>query len=460
MKRYFFFILSILFFCFPKLVFASDGVVQINETVYEIFDEAVEASKSFDTITLLADLDLRNQSFVVYNFPDHVTLDLAGHKIITKNMGAIYTGIYLTIRNGIFETDGSYALFIGDNEDTDQVLLENVKSIGGINVFNATNVTLKDVSAVGHNYYAVWADEHAQIKIVSGDYSTRGNYVLGISTEESSYIHIEGGNFKTTNGNLVLGGDYQKPVITGGSFDTNPSEYIGANARVKQDEDGNYLVGYETSVKYPALENNMTFGIPEADETTNILMNSLKHLNLQNKNLSLQFLVKDTETTKELEKKMEQAIDANYENLKILSLLDVSAQVLDDDTKSVITTLTQLDNKIKFQMFIPEQDKEEGNLTYFVLKRQGDQIIVLDSILSPDAKSLTFESDQFATYALVSASLRKEELKPSENESQEEDLEVENPKTVDSISNILRTLGISLSLFCLSLYYVIKKMSF
>lgn len=131
------FFLFLFAFIIPKVVFALDGKVKIENSFYSSIEEAIANSKEGDTITLVDDLDLTDKRSEVYKFLENTTLDLNGHTISVRNMSVIYTGIGLTICNGTFSTtkNNSYALFIGDMVDTDQVLVENITTEGGINIF-------------------------------------------------------------------------------------------------------------------------------------------------------------------------------------------------------------------------------------------------------------------------------------------------------------------------------------
>lgn len=86
-------------------------------------------------------------------------IDLGGNTISADNFTLIFEGTNFTLKNGAFDSKGgSYALFVGDEGETDNVIIEGITADGGINVFNATNVVLRDVNVTGTDYYAVWCD--------------------------------------------------------------------------------------------------------------------------------------------------------------------------------------------------------------------------------------------------------------------------------------------------------------
>ena len=75
----------------------------------------------------------------------------------------------------------------------------------------------------------------------------------------------------------------------------------------------------------------------------------------------------------------------------------------------------ELSDKIKLTVAIPEdlQTVKEGyNRKYYVVRVHGDSIDILDTVVSEDGKSLTFESDKFSVYVLAYAD---EEAQVAEN---------------------------------------------
>lgn len=170
-------------------------------------------------------------------------IDLGGNTISADNFTLIFEGTNFTLKNGAFDSKGgSYALFIGDEGETDNVIIEGITADGGINVFNATNVVLRDVNVTGTDYYAVWCDENGHVSIESGEFTTNGNAVLGLMLTDSE-LNINGGNFITNGKPLVLLGSYGTPVISGGQFDTEVNEeYFAEGAELISNPEGGYFV--------------------------------------------------------------------------------------------------------------------------------------------------------------------------------------------------------------------------
>lgn len=407
------------------------GVAKIGETVYETLEEAVANSKEGDTITLINDIDTTtymttsSADDIVLEFKENMTLDLNNHTINTNNMDLIYTGINLTIKNGYFTTLGSYALFIGDMVDTDNVLIENVLTKGGLNIFNATNVTLKNVDSIGQNYYAVWADEHAMVTILSGNYSTKGNYVLGITStkDTGSYIHVMGGNYTTTTDNLVLPSPFESPVIYGGTFDTDPTIYKETNAKVRTLDNGFYEVYYEKTIDVPTIDEDkiaekVEIGISDKENTIDIIDRAFTKLNIIDKNSQIVINNELVEPESDLQNKMLNTITNTYKEAKIVNYFDITIKVIDTDTNNILTSITELDEKIKFKVLIPNEllnNDDSINRKYYIIREHADLVEILDTSLSENGKSLEFLSDKFSTYALAYVDEKiTEEPKPEE----------------------------------------------
>mgnify|MGYP000845743736 FL=1 len=171
------------------------------------------------------------------------TIDLGRNTISADNFTLIFQGADFTLKNGCFDSKGgSYALFIGDEGETDGVLIEDITADGGINVYNATNVVLRNTDITGMDYYAVWCDENGHVTIESGEFKTNGNAVLGMSATQTDLI-IKGGNFVTNGKPLVLEGNFGSPVISGGQFDTDVDEKnFAEDAEIIPGPEGGFIV--------------------------------------------------------------------------------------------------------------------------------------------------------------------------------------------------------------------------
>ena len=219
----------------PIFVFAADGATNVatkDEFVAAIADETTK------NINITADIDMTDAN--VLDISGRI-IDLGGHTISAKNFTLIFQGSDFTIRNGKFDSKGgSYALFIGE-APTQNVILENIKTTGGINVYNSNNVVLRDVDVTGTNYYAVWCDAGTNVTIESGTFKTSEKSIaaIGMSKNESS-LNINDGNFIAGSKPLVLQGNYNVPVIHGGSFDCSAKDYLDDSLKFEVSTSGNF----------------------------------------------------------------------------------------------------------------------------------------------------------------------------------------------------------------------------
>lgn len=217
--------LKLLLIIFVFLIIVPLSVTANTENIANVstadeFKEAVQNSVS--NINILADIDLTDAGVLDVS---GMTINLNENKILADNFSLIFEGTNFTIKNGTFDAKGgNYALFLGDMGETDNVIIEDVTLIGGINVFNSTNVVLNNVDATGGPlYYAIWCDENGHVIVKSGNFKTNGNAVIGLATcdepEGNATLDIEGGTYITNEKPLVLLGNYGIPKIKDGSFD-------------------------------------------------------------------------------------------------------------------------------------------------------------------------------------------------------------------------------------------------
>ena len=222
-------------------------VAKIGDTEFATIEEAVEAAKEGETIVLLDDVDLSSKytesNSYIAQFADGVVFDMDGHKITTSKLGFIFEGNDLLIKDGFFESVSSYSLWLGDETKTSGIVVENVSTVGGINIYNTSDVVLRNMGNVaGHTYYAVWTDENANVIIEDGNYSTDGNY--GLLGGYDSSIVIKGGKYITNNGKLMTSSSVD-PVIIAGTFNTNVEEYVDEESNISEN-DGEFVVSKNT----------------------------------------------------------------------------------------------------------------------------------------------------------------------------------------------------------------------
>ena len=210
---------------------------------YATLADAIAAAKDGDTVKLLANLtetDAAN-AHIVYDLAGK-TLDLNGFTYSHNNFAHVFEGTGGVIKNGKMVCDnGSYALFIGDEGETTSFTVDGVEMVGGINIYNASGVVLKNLTVNGTNYYAVWMDEGASATIESGTYNAGDVAVLG--SGDKSELHVTGGTFCANEQKLVSANKNGVVAISGGSFTKEVlPEYCADRYIPTQNEDGTYGV--------------------------------------------------------------------------------------------------------------------------------------------------------------------------------------------------------------------------
>lgn len=270
----------------PVHTFATSDAVSIGTK-----EEFLNAAKNplVKTINITTDIDMTDAGVIDVSGK---TVDLGGNTILAKNFTLIFQGSDFTIRNGKFDSKrGSYAMFIGENP-TENVLIENVETKGGINVYNSTNVVLRDVDVKclgipGYDYYAVWCDQGGKVIVESGTFEATSETiaVLGMN-KKGTALDVNGGTFIANGKPLVLeskGEDnqdkYNKPVIHGGSYDCSAKEYLDESLKYEVSTAGEYR--YFKTVE-EAVENSTSDSViipadsevnPDTAKTATLLFN-------------------------------------------------------------------------------------------------------------------------------------------------------------------------------------------
>lgn len=233
---------------------SEDSLFRVGNKVCTSLEDIISELENIDesvTVNLTNDLNITDLAdsespINVMVFPDNSTLDLQGHTIRQNKFGLVFIGNGLTVKNGTFiSDDASYSLWFWDEDEigTDNVTIENVYVKGGINVYNAHKVTIKNTTVEGHRYYAVYGNEECDITIESGNYSTDGyNGLLGmVNTNAEGSFKIKGGSFNMTDKKLLTNSSLA-PVITGGTFNASINVSYIPSGYEQVIVDGNYVV--------------------------------------------------------------------------------------------------------------------------------------------------------------------------------------------------------------------------
>lgn len=161
--------------------------------------------------------------------------------------------------------------------------------------------------------------------------------------------------------------------------------------------------------------NKTSIGLTNASKTEEILLNALSttdEVNTENRNVKVIIDMKDIELSNEQQEQFNNKI----KDLTINNYFDISVNVIDIDTNET-QKLTKLNEKITFGLIIPNELKNiDSDYTrdYYVIREHNGNYDLLDTILSEDGKSLTFETDRFSTYALAYID-KKVEKEPSDS---------------------------------------------
>lgn len=296
-------------------------------------------------------------------------------------------------------------------------------------------------------------------------------YDFGKIAQEKS-VNIQGGSFESSNSDrkayqiLTLNdlgvtnpaSGYNNPsfmgdvktTITGGSFNSDVSQFIGEdyiqeNGVVKKKEeetDKPFIPGGNLIVNAPIIESGkevdvITVGLDNTDDAKNAFAKAIESLGIDTENKKVSVDVK-VENVKEIDiiesqiQNMKEAIEKNQPNAKVAGYFDITLKLLEMENNVELGTLTKLDNKVKFNIALPNDLKNvQGGYTrtYYIVRFHDNKSEIITANLNDDKSSVSFETDKFSTYALIYKDTKEE---------------VSVPKTFDGISSYLIIGGISL----------------
>lgn len=156
----------------------------------------------------------------------------------------------------------------------------------------------------------------------------------------------------------------------------------------------------------PVVSEKIEVGIQDTTATQDVLLESLSKLDeFKDENVNLQVVVEDVKATEEITKEFTKSLEDNkVTSGKIVSYFDISIAIKDAKTNEKLGNLTELTKKIEFSVAVPEgiENVKDGYArSYYIIKKHGDKVTVIDGVLSKDGKSIIFETDEFSTYALA-----------------------------------------------------------
>ena len=194
------------------------------------FKEALGSVKEGGLILLEKDIVLARVSGAThadgtsetYIVTDNVTIDLQGHTVTVWPLsgdpyGSVFglAGDGITLRNGtvtMFNTSNTaYPVYVTSNAQN--VTIEDVTIIGGVQVLGNSTATLRDVDITATTFYCVYLE--------GGEGSTCSVTIeSGTFTRHNSYPHI----YTTRSSNTV--------IVNGGSYDGSTQPACGGNGKV------------------------------------------------------------------------------------------------------------------------------------------------------------------------------------------------------------------------------------
>ncbi len=211
---------------------------------------------------------------------DGLTIDLGGRTLKVDDLDMILQGVGFTVRNGtmVAGDETTYPLFIGDEGLTEDVILQDLVLDGGVNIFNAHGVVLRNVTSHGTNYYAVWCDENSGVVIESGTYDTEGKEsgsVLGGSLKMST-LRVEGGTYTIAEGQTLVLDGKMAPTIQKGTFKGDGAtaeeinEYATEGFKVVGDSKSGFVAVAESDVESEEISGKTSVEVESGDLTLKV----------------------------------------------------------------------------------------------------------------------------------------------------------------------------------------------
>lgn len=213
----------------------------------------------------------------------------------------------------------------------------------------------------------------------------------------------------------------------------------------------------------PVVDKDNTIGVSDASKTEDVLLDTIAESDkYKDLSVTVEVVVEDIKASKEVEKEFNKALEEDkVENGKIVSYFDISVEVKNTVTDKVEGYLTKLTDEIEFTVALPKLDEVKDGYVrnYYVIKKHGDKVEILEAKVSKDGKYITFATDEFSTYALAYEDV-KEEVKEETNTVTPEVPKTENnekvPQTFDGIGMTLMLATLSV-ISVLGLYFYFKR---
>ena len=287
------------------------AVAQIGATKYLTLVDAITAANASGncTITIQKDIDFSQSPYDAYKWAGStynpleitasgVTIDLNGHRLYKMGNCALVFGHILakdgrissgTIRNGSLQagtTDGITNSYVLGVAGVDGMTISNVTTNGGLNVCTgSTNVTIDNCTVNGTKYYALCAQSGSGVTVTNSAFTKNTDtsvatkamfWVQSAGTDsdcetdsnptgafDESSITLASGTYTvdSANGGVFYLSSGLTPVVSGGTFSTDPTAFVDTAAyAVTDNSNGTWTVmpnGNVTKIGttgYPTLQ--------------------------------------------------------------------------------------------------------------------------------------------------------------------------------------------------------------
>ena len=225
---------------------AVNGMEGTDPVVITLLDDVTETLYHVDSYPPFGDSGPDNALSILRA---NVTVDLSDHTLtMISSSGAGYNYLNFfasggTVKNGSIiakmQADNYVSYALGAEAANASLTVTDVKTAGGIGAYSSITATIggdaTDIQATGS--FAIRADNGAKVIITGGSYrakETSNGYIF--TAGEDSSIEVSGGYF---SGKQIFSGEGTLR-ITGGTFNTDPSEYVDNTCIVKRDGADSY----------------------------------------------------------------------------------------------------------------------------------------------------------------------------------------------------------------------------
>lgn len=234
--------------------------------------------------------------------------------------------------------------------------------------------------------------------------------------------------------------------ITGGTYSNINDKYI-ASGYDKNLTNGNYVVSKkQVKVDIPVIDTNkevknVTVGVTNYTKVKGVLLASLEKSNIKTEGISpVVDMNIESKSASEIDKSVinsiKNIVNKQLSNAKIADYFDISILVKDSQSGELAGSLSNLNEKIKFTVALPSNLTKLKNgyeRDFYIVREHNGVSTIIPCTLSKDKKFISFESDEFSTFALAYKDV--EETKVDE---------IKNPQTYDGITGYFTLMIVTL----------------